>query len=292
MGPKKLVTFADAKKILGSVYPDLAVRINPNLNKLRTNLLKENLNGRDPKQMVRSVLKPLDDDMGLTEKARHPITRALDLLPSRRVHKISNVLLFRTRNQLLDISDFKKLAPKEESIFELAEDYKFEVRHGRAKDTLQERFGYYLIFKSIEEAAAFNVDTLGKQLNGVNFHLEMVNPGKDSRYLNSPLLLETSEVENSVLKLKTGYPRENCVLIKGLPTFITKESLEKMMYDYQIDHRAGGITPIEIDNYAKLGSWLIKFEKPIDAQRFVRNHNGFHFNQNPEMPKIFATVLS
>lgn len=290
--PKKVVTFKDARRILSSIYPELALRINPEVNKIRTNLLHENLNGRDPKTVVRSILKPLDPDQQPRSQSKHPLSKAFDFLPERRVYKRSNILLFRSRNQLLDISDFKKLAPKEDSLFDLAQDYTFKIRRGRAKDTLQERSGYYLIFPTVQEAAAYNVDTLGKQLNGVNFYLEMVNPEKDYVYFNSHLFFETFEMSGDVLKLKSEFPRENCVLIKGLPTFIKQETLSKMLYDYQVDYESGGIVPIEKDNFAQLTSWLIRFESPLDAQRFVRNHNGFHLNHDPRHPKIYADVLS
>ncbi len=291
MSKKLPTTFQDAKKILGSVYPDLMVHVQPKVNQLRTNLLNQNLDDKDPKEVVRSVLKPLDfEDSTKTE--RHPLSKSLEMLPVRRIHKLSNVLLFRSRNQLLHKSDFQKLAPKETSVFDLIKEHEFKVRRGRAKDTLQERMGYYLIFKSVQEAAAFNVDTLGKLLNGVNFYLEMVNPAKDNHYFNSPLFHETYNMDGDVVELQTEYPRENCVLFRGLPNFITKETISKMLYDYSIDYISGGITPIEIDNFAKLGSWLVKFETPLDAQRVARNYNGYHLNNNPDYPKIFATVLS
>ncbi|CCH41457.1 hypothetical protein BN7_998 [Wickerhamomyces ciferrii] len=289
------LNYGDAKKILETVYPELAQNIVPNLNKIKSNVLYQNSNNlENAKEALENTLNGLKT-REIINSARQPLSTALESIPQRNLKSVSNVLLFRTRNQLLDKSDFNKLAPKTQSNFDLdsipGDNYNFIVRSGRYPQNLEYRVGYYLIFDSIEEAAAFNVDTLKKQINGINFNTEMIDAKANDPVINIRALNESSIVENGIMKLKPGFPRKNCVLVKGFPNFIKKHTIFRMLYDYELDDSFDALTTIDLDNHANLGKWLIKFSNSIEAQRFVRNYHGLHLNDNPEMPRIYAEQL-
>lgn len=293
---KKLVTFQDAKKILGSVYPDLAFRTQSKLKSLRSGLLNKNLGNEDPKAQYRINWLFEDESRGKS-RSLSSVRTAVKRLPEKVIKKkLSNVLIFPSKNQLLDISDFQKMVPLSGTKFNLKWTptgyYQFLVRAMRNPHKLDNVIGYYLIFKSVDEAAGYVIDTLGKQLNGVNFYLKMVDPQEEADKINLSLLYEKSEMDGDVMVPVTAFPRDRSVLVKGIPLFVTESTMEKMLYDYSLDFNTKAIEMLENDPHAKLGSWLLKFKDPVDAQRFVRNFNGFSFNRDPKFPKVIATVLS
>lgn len=293
---KKFVTFQDAKKILASVYPDLSFRTQSKMNSLRTGLLNKNLGDEDPRAQYR-IHWSLENEYAGDNLDLRPIQTAMELLPKRVFkEKMSNVLIFPSKNRMLDISDFQKMVPMDYSKFNLKWTptgyYQFLVRAMRDPHRLDNVMGYYLIFRNVEEASGYVIDTIGKQLNGVNFYLKMVNPEEEAERINLSLLLETSMMDGDVMKPLTGFPRNKSVLIKGMPHFVTESTLEKMLYDYSLDFNTNAIEMLEKDPYGKVGSWLLKFKDPLDAQRYVRNYNGFNFNRDPNLGKVFSSVLT
>ncbi|KAH3664427.1 hypothetical protein WICMUC_005812 [Wickerhamomyces mucosus] len=286
-------TLEDTKKLLKVLYPALTKQ-----NASVTDQLRSNLNTRNGiariKKAFDTPLQRLDLDLGdFVEKK--PLSEAIQLLPKKSTSAISNVLYFRTRNQLLHKSDFLKLVPKIHSSFKWGlnrQNDNFLILQARDPKNLLPRGGYYMIFDKSEEAAAYVIDTLGKELNGANVYLEMVDPKVHQHYIGQSILKENSIIDNDKkFHIKSSSVRGHYVLVRGYPTFINKETIKEMLWDYQLDFKDEPVIPIEIDRISKISMWLLKFDNLHDPLRFVRNFNGKHFNNEQRLPKIFASVL-
>lgn len=281
------VTLDSARRILNILYPSLIKHAGQNNAFIRQNLTK--------KYGLKNLkdLKPLESFDNYHKK---PITEAVRLLPERSVESLSNVLYFRTRNQLLHSTDFTRITPFDQSSFDLStfkkNDLDLSAVLAREPHNLVQRGGYYLLFKNVELASAYLIDSIGKQLNGVNLYLSMIDPHQHQKYIQQDLLGESSEIDENILALKIIKPRNHRVVIKGFPTFITEDTIRKMLWDYNLDYNYEHIKLLDSDKRAGIGMWLLTFEDKLEAQRFARNYNGKHFNNEERLPKLFASVLS
>ena len=205
-------------------------------------------------------------------------------LPSRRVMASSNLLYFRTRNQLLHSSDFKKLS----------DELPFEVLQARDSQLLTPKGGYYLLFGSFDHAAKYMYNTIGKTLNGVNFYTEMCTPQAHVPYLKSRHLDESFQVVEgdkfTLLNYSSQVPRSHYAVVRGFPTFITRSTLENMLWQYDLSP-TDPIRCLSSDKVGKVSSWLIKFNNHLDPQRFVRRYNGKPFDNDANLPLVFASQM-
>jgi hypothetical protein len=239
-------------------------------------------------------LRPLEEE---TQKTLKPLSESISLLPTKRSNSpLSNVLYYKTRNQYLKISDFEAVWKRDSTTFDLGKDIpKISLFRGREPHNLMAGGGYYLIFESVELAAAYLVDNLGSQINGTNAYFEMVNIDHHLKYLGSPILHDPINIsgtrDSDVLKIEESIPRDRCVLVKGFPTFISKNTIEQMLWRYDLEYRVTPIRTIVLDNLSKVGMWLIIFATSNDSARFVREFHGYHFNLEERLPKVFASML-
>lgn len=297
----KKVTVEEAKNIIRSFYPEITSTRRAAVSKLRSAVVQKNLDLQNEQpHPTHRKFKPLKVDDILkhdVQEHKRSLSAARDLLPLESVTRMSNILLFRTRNQLLHYSDFSKLVSAETSLFDLhalpSKKYDFKTVQARTPDLLLPHGGFYLIFNTADEAAAYMVDTLGKELNGTNFYLEMVDPEEHKYFIhNSKLLEELHSIDKETWELKSKPKRETFVLVRGFPTFVKDTTIEEMLWDYNIDYEFDTpIMSLKKDNISKTSVWLIKFVTILDAHRFARTYNGEHFNSEKRFPKVYASVL-
>lgn len=210
-------------------------------------------------------------------------------LPVRQVKAKSNLLLFRTRNQLLHKSDFTKLLGSSP----LASELTMKAFQARNKDTMLPKGGYFLLFDSHQHASAYLLETLGKTINGVNFYLEMCNPEEKLHMLQTQFD-ESFNIDSTSHTFNVTYiertPRSHYVLVSGFPSFIKAETLKTMLWEYELDTSEDPVG--KTDKAAGISTWLIKFTNALDPQRFVRRYNGKHFENDPRLPKVYASQMN
>jgi hypothetical protein len=273
---KRKVPFAEVKQLLKVLQPVIAKRTAESLLSTRQGLTGE--------QPIRPSLYTHD------KQARQRLLQeAPKSLPMRQVRAKSNLLLFRTRNQLLHISDFTKLVSSTP-----LRDLAIQMFQARDPHTMLPKGGYFLLFGSHEDASAYMVEALGKTLNGVNFYLEMCDPEERLQFLQNNFDESfTVHSDRGIIKLEhqAKAQRSQYVLVRGFPSFVESSTIERMLWDYDLDTH-DPIRCIKSDKTGKVSTWLLKFTNNLDPQRFVRFYNGKHFDNDTRLPKVYASQMN
>ncbi|ODV96090.1 hypothetical protein PACTADRAFT_75270 [Pachysolen tannophilus NRRL Y-2460] len=113
----------------------------------------------------------------------------------------SNILKFKSRDSLLEHSDFKRIYPmREERVYDIGQKHclSFDFVKGRHPKNLLSNGYFYLIFASFEEAAVYWLETLGRQLNGTDVTFSFADLNQEFEFFQTPLLknLEISQFLN------------------------------------------------------------------------------------------------
>lgn len=135
------------------------------------------------------------DGLMENEWKQKPIESAVGDLPSvSAVRKKSNILKFNCQNSFISYDDFYNIYPinRERRYYlsdELRKGLKFKAVKARDPTNLLHTGYYYLVFPNYKHACVYWLETMGKQINGVDLNFEFVSAtANELKYMSSPLL--------------------------------------------------------------------------------------------------------
>lgn len=188
--------------------------------------------------------------------------------------RTSNVLYWSCGTLSFAKSDFQRLMPRpsaqvtEERLIlgeEVSGDHTeipdFKVIRSRHPRTLHRWIGYFLVFSSRNAAIKYYEETLGAELCGMQVNFTFVDPGKAN--IHPPLLYEVPGVNRSM-----------CALVAGLPPRMSKISLARVLWEYDLlDDESKAIVKLTGDGNASQSSWLLRFKNEDEPKRLRRQYH-------------------
>lgn len=166
----------------------------------------------------------------------------------------TNLLFWYCPDLTFSASDFARVGPPHAH---------FNVTRARNPINLTPWMGYFLEFKTTEEATKYYEETIGHELCGFPLKLKFVQP--DIRGFKSPLLEKVPQVS-----------RKSHALVLGLPAGYTDHNILRVLWDYDLlddDQVAVERLPLGQVKYGG-NPYLLRFKSEREAERFVRDHDG------------------
>lgn len=187
-------------------------------------------------------------------------------------HFRTNTLYWYCMNLSFSKSDFERIVPPVNS------NISFELVRSRNPRNLTKWLGYYLIFKTPDEAETYRKVTAGAELCGIELKLQSAGP--KALGLHSPLLDKVP-----------GVTRQMCALILGLPQDYSKKLLRSILWNYDLvddDDLNIEFLPKDLIKYGGQPA-LIRFKNEDDPHAFVRRWDSKIFPQTGN--EVFIEVL-
>ncbi|GEQ67085.1 hypothetical protein JCM33374_g748 [Metschnikowia sp. JCM 33374] len=182
-------------RLLNLLYKKTAQQVKP-----RVPLVKRVLYENEP--TVKPMKSALDDLMEYQWK-RKPIEKAVEDIYQKIPHvQKSNVLRLSCKNAFVGRVDLANIFPvvaerryRLKGPLEKGLDFHFI----KARNPISLSFiaAYYLVFPNFNQACVYYLETLGKQINGLDLNLEFLNPTDNIlKRISSPFLENPSPIEN------------------------------------------------------------------------------------------------
>lgn len=165
----------------------------------------------------------------------------------------SNTLYWYCMNLSFSKSDFERIVPPVNS------NISFDLVRSRNPRNLTKWLGYYLIFKTPDEAEIYRKATAGAEICGIELKLQSAGP--KALGLHSPILDKVP-----------GMTRQMCALILGLPQDYSKKLLRSILWNYDLvddDDLSIEFLPKDLIKYGGQPA-LIRFKNEDDPHALVR----------------------